>query len=37
VKGDAGGGAAASVDGFKELANPERYMELHNPNVYQTT
>ncbi|ASW01108.1 GNAT family N-acetyltransferase [Paraburkholderia aromaticivorans] len=22
--------------GFKELANPERYMELHNPDVYKT-
>ncbi|MDR6449044.1 GNAT family N-acetyltransferase [Paraburkholderia sp. 22099] len=22
--------------GFRELANPERYMELHNPDVYKT-
>jgi GNAT superfamily N-acetyltransferase len=22
--------------GFKELATPERYMELHNPDVYKT-
>jgi GNAT superfamily N-acetyltransferase len=22
--------------GFKELANPERYMELHHPDVYKT-
>lgn len=22
--------------GFTALANPERYMELHNPNVYKT-
>ncbi|CAE6723679.1 GNAT family N-acetyltransferase [Paraburkholderia haematera] len=22
--------------GFKELTAPERYMELHNPNVYKT-
>lgn len=23
--------------GFTQLANPERYMELHNPDVYKTT
>ena len=23
--------------GFTRLANPERYMELHNPDVYKTT
>ncbi|MFM0339664.1 GNAT family N-acetyltransferase [Paraburkholderia fungorum] len=23
--------------GFKELQNPERYMELYNPDVYKTT
>jgi GNAT superfamily N-acetyltransferase len=23
--------------GFKELANPERYMELHDPDVYNTS
>jgi GNAT superfamily N-acetyltransferase len=23
--------------GFTQLANPERYMELHNPDVYTTT
>jgi N-acetylglutamate synthase-like GNAT family acetyltransferase len=23
--------------GFTQVANPERYMELHNPDVYKTT